>query len=389
MGMDADSSSIPANSAMLRKGDHMSIKNVFPEIVSFENVLQAYRDVRAGDRYGVEWLRFWGSLEKNIHTLAGRMKDLDLPPDTYHSFYVYEPKLRKIVSADPMTKVIQRAAYNVLNPLISKGFITDTYSCVKGRGQLAAMQRLSGWTRYVSRDDAKWYYLKMDIEKFFYRVDHQILMQIIKKKIGDKRAVRLLEHYICEASMPFGLPVGISDPMEVADEDMLWDVGITIGGGLSHMYGNMYMDPLDQLAKRSFGIKYYIRYMDDIIILSDDKEGLNRYRREFSDFLGDTLRLRLNNRTAIRPVSQGIEFVGYRIWPSHVRLRKSTSLRMKRRLKALQERYREHEVDLDTVRSSVMSYKALMKHCDCRALEKKIFSGFVLTHNRKGETDDR
>lgn len=195
--------------------------------------------------------------------------------------------------------------------------------------------------------------------------------------------MRLIEHYICEASSAFGLPLGVKNPMDVPDKELLWDVGITIGGGLSHMFGNMYLDPLDQMAKRTFGIKKYIRLMDDIIILSQDKSELQRYKKEFSDFLSDGLKLRLNNKTAIRPIGQGMEFVGYRIWPHQVRLRKSTSLRMKRRLKKIQDKYRDYEISFSEANDTVMSYKALMKHCDCIALEQKIFSNFVLSHNAK------
>lgn len=361
----------------------MSIKNLFEEISSFENILIAEKDVRAGGRYDSEELTFWGRYEDNLHAITEAVQTLNFPPDLYRSFYVYEPKLRKIVCADYITKVIQRAVYNVLNPKVCQGFITDTYSCVKGRGQLNAMLRLSEWVNYVTNSGRTWYYLKADVEKFFYRIDHEILMKIIRKKVGDKKAVRIMEHYICEASKPFGLPLGVKNPMDISDDEMLWDVGITIGGGLSHMHGNMYLDPLDQMAKRTYGIRYYIRYMDDVIVLSDNKEDLNRYKREFSDFLKDELRLRLNNKTAIRPVSQGIEFVGFRIWPGYVRLRKSTSLHMKRHLKEMQEKYRRYEVSFSKVNETVMSYKALMKHCDCRALEKKIFSEFVLTHNPK------
>lgn len=361
----------------------MSIKNIFTEITSFNNILLAEQNVRAGSRYDKEELAFWKEYEDNLHYISESMQNLNFPPDTYRSFYVYEPKLRKIVCSDYTTKVIQRAVYNTLNPLVCKGFITDTYSCVKGRGQLSAMFRLSEWINYVNSSGKQWYYLKMDVEKFFYRIDHEILMKIIRKKIGDKKAVRIMEHYICEASKPFGLPLGVKNPMDIPDDEMLWDVGITIGGGLSHMHGNMYLDSLDQLAKRTYGIKYFIRYMDDVIVLSDNKEDLNRYKKEFSDFLGDELRLRLNNKTAIRPVSQGIEFVGFRIWPGYVRLRKSTSLHMKRHLKEMREKYRRYEVSFSKVNETVMSYKALMKHCDCRALERKIFSEFVLTHNAK------
>ncbi|MCD8216674.1 MAG: hypothetical protein LUD01_01280, partial [Clostridiales bacterium] len=219
----------------------MSIKNVYPQISSFENVMQAEKDVRAGNRYGGEELEFWSDYEDNIHFIVDSLQSLKFPPDTYRSFYVYEPKLRKIVCSDYTTKVIHRAAYNVLNPLVCKTFITDTFSCVKERGQLHAMQRLSEWVNYVSQSGTTWYYLKEDVEKFFYRMDHEVLMKIHRKKISDSRANRFAEHYICEASVPFGLPLGVKNPMDISEEEMLWNVGISIGGGLSHMYGNMYM----------------------------------------------------------------------------------------------------------------------------------------------------
>lgn len=361
----------------------MSIKNIFPKMSSFDSMLQADKDTRAGSRYGKEELVFWGDYEGNLHEISDRIQNLDFPPDRYRSFYVYEPKLRKIICSDYVTKVIQRAAYNALKPEVCKGFITDTYSCIEERGQLKAMQKLAEEVNYACESGKDWYYLKMDVEKFFYRIDHEILMKIIRKKIGDRKAVRLMEHYICEASMPFGLPLGVKNPMDIDEKDMLWDVGITIGGGLSHLYSNMYLDPLDQFSKRTLGIKVYKRYADDIIILSEDKAKLQTYKKEITDFLWDVLRLRLNNKTAIRPISQGIEFVGYRIWPHKVTIRKSTSLRMKRNLKKKQEQYRNYELSLAEVNDTVMSYKALMKHCDCKALDKKIFDNFVLTHNPK------
>lgn len=383
VGMNADSTGLSQGISQCSKGDNMPIKNVFDDMSSFDSILRAEYDVRAGSRYDREELLFWGSYEDNLHSLAEAVQNLDFPPDRYRSFYVYEPKLRKIICSDYKTKIIQRAAYNAINPLVCKGFISDTYSCVKERGQIKAMQRLAGWVDYVTAGGGNWYYLKMDVEKFFYRIDHEILMKIIRKKICDRRAVRVMEHYICEASKPFGLPLGVKNPMDIDEKDMLWDVGITIGGGLSHMHGNMYLDPVDQLAKRSLGVKYYIRYMDDIIILSENKEELHRYKREISDYLNGELKLRLNSKTAIRPVTQGIEFVGFRIWPRRVYLRKSTSLHMKRHLREMQERYRNYEVSLEEVHDTIMSYKALMKHCDCEALDKKIFENFVLTHNPK------
>ena len=170
----------------------MSIKNIYTEITSFENLLQAEKDSRAGKRYETEQLQFWGDLEGNLHSVMDRLRTHEYPPDIYHHFYVYEPKLRKVIYSDYTTKVIQRAAYNVLNPLVCKGMISDTYSCIKERGQLKSMQRLAEWVDYCEKSGERWYYLKMDVAKFFYRMNHEILMNIIRKKIGDKQAVRFL-----------------------------------------------------------------------------------------------------------------------------------------------------------------------------------------------------
>lgn len=365
------------------EGDNMSIRNVFEQITSFENLLIAEKDSAASKRYTNEVLSFRYDYEDNILDIREALINLQPPETIFRSFYVYEPKIRKVIFVDYKTKIIQRALYNVLNPLVCKGFITDTYSCVKGRGQLKAMQRLYGWMKYVNNSGKKWYYLKMDIEKFFYRMDHDVLISILEKKIGDKRTLKLLKHYISDSSIPFGLPLGIKSPLEIRQSDMLWDKGIPIGGGLSHMFGNMYLDKLDQECKRNLSIHYYIRYMDDVIILSDSKEQLWQWKHHIEDFLMKELKLNLNKKTAIRPISQGVEFVGYRIWPTHVTLRKSTSLRMKRRLKVLRVKYRDYQISLDKVFQTIASYTAMMHQCNCKLLEKKILDEYVLTHNRE------
>jgi len=359
------------------------IKNVFERITSFENILQAAKDCSEGRRYEKEQLHFWERMEENCHYISEAMHSLNLPPDHYRYFYVWEPKLRKVIYSDFTTKVIARAIYNVLNPEFCKHFIEDSYSCIKDKGQLAAMQRLSGWMNYVGKSGKQWYYLKLDIEKFFYRIDHQIMMDILKKKVADQRVLEILRHYLCEASMAFGLPLGIKNPMFVKQNEMLWDIGISIGGGLSHMYGNVYLNELDQFCKRDLRVHYYIRFMDDVIILGDSKPYLHDLLATLSDFVENRLHLHFNQKTAIRPIGQGVEFVGYMIKPGNVRLRKSTSLRMKRRLKHKMEQYRDYQIDFAKADQTVQSYIAMMSHCNCDALRKKIFDNLVFTHNKE------
>lgn len=362
----------------------MSIKNVFEEIVSFENLLRAEKEVGSG-RKGLKpnVLKFREDLENNLFDLRERVTNLEPPKPNYHIFYVFEPKVRKVIDIDYKNKIIQRAIYDVINPLLCKGFITDTYSCITGRGQLSAMLRLYEWEKYVSRKKCPWFYLKSDVTKFFYRIPHDKLCEVIDKKIGDKRAAALIKFYILDKSIPFGLPLDGS-ALGTPTDEMLWDIGIAIGGGLSHMLGNMYLDSLDQYIKRTLSADFYARYMDDGIILSDDKSQLHIWQKNIEDYLRDELRLNLNNKTMICPIDKGVEWVGCRIWPTHVTIRKSTSLRMKRWLRVLQKRYTAGEVTFERVTQTVNSYKAMMKHCDCHNLDKKIFTDFVLTRSTEG-----
>lgn len=358
----------------------MSIRNVYSTITSYENIMKAENDASVGRREEREVLEFRADYEDNIYDVVHALKDGVVPPTTYKHFYLQTPKVRKVIFIDHMSKIIQRSMYNVLNPLVCKGFITHSFSCIEGRGQLSAMQTVQGWMKYAASTGKKWYYYKLDVEKFFYRIDHSVMMEIFEKKISDKRTLNLLDHYLNHATVPFGLPLGIKSPVIPMDM-MLWDVGIAIGGGLSHMEANMYLDVLDQVCKRKLRILFYARYMDDVIILSDDKIQLHEWKDFIQEFLRERLKLVLNDRCAMRPIGQGIEFVGYRIWPTYVTLRKSTTLRMKRHLADVARMYRDYEITLERAFQTAASYEGMMKHCNCSQLRRKVWKDFVLTHN--------
>lgn len=143
---------------------------------------------------------------------------------------------------------------------------------------------------------------------------------------------------------------------------------------------NVYLDALDQFCKRELQIHCYVRYMDDVIILSSSKAQLQEWKVRIASFLETELELQLNNKTCIRPINQGIEFVGYRVWPDKVVLRKKTTLHIKRVLKAKKEAYRVKEISFKQATDTLQSYLGMMKYCDCDALKEKILDDFVLTH---------
>lgn len=357
----------------------MTIRNVYYEITSFHTLMVADTHVSKGKRENTERLRFYDNREGNPEEISTLLRAGKVPKVEYHSFYVYVPKVRKVIFIDYWSKVVQRAIYDVLNPKICRMFIEHTYACVKGRGQLAAMEQLYTWMRETRTSGTEWYYYKFDVAKFFYRIDHEMLMDICRKKIDDPRTVDLLGYYINNDAVPFGMPLD-ANQLTITEEQMLYDLGIPIGGGLSHMLGNMYLDPLDQFCKRVLGIKRYIRYMDDIIILDNDKERLKEYGRRMTQFLEERLHLNFNNKTALRPVRVGCEFVGYVIYNDHVILRKSTTLRMKRTLRKTRQDYHDNLITFKEANATMQSYLAMLSHVDCKKFKEKLLDEFVLTH---------
>ena len=357
----------------------MTIRNVYYEITSFHTLMVADTHVSKGKRENTERLRFYDNREGNLEEISTLLRAGKVPKVEYHSFYVYVPKVRKVIFIDYWSKVVQRAIYDVLNPKICRTFIEHTYACVKGRGQLAAMEQLYTWMRETRTSGTEWYYYKFDVAKFFYRIDHEKLMDICRKKIDDPRTVDLLGYYINNDAVPFGMPLD-ANQLTITEEQMLYDLGIPIGGGLSHMLGNMYLDPLDQFCKRVLGIKRYIRYMDDIIILDNDKERLKEYGRRMTQFLEERLHLNFNNKTALRPVRVGCEFVGFVIYNDHVILRKSTTLRMKRTLRKTRQDYHDNLITFKEANATMQSYLAMLSHVDCKKFKEKLLDEFVLTH---------
>ena len=357
----------------------MAIRNIYYEMTSFHSLMIAERECANGKRENRERLYFYDNLEDNLEEISRLLRDGKVPKVEYRSFYVYVPKVRKVIYIDYWSKVVQRTIYDALNPKICKTFIEDTYACIKGRGQLAAMERLYSWMQETRTSGVEWYYYKFDVAKFFYRIDHEILMDLCRKKIDDDRTVDLIGYYVNNDAIPFGMPLD-ADQLTITEDQMLYELGIPIGGGLSHMLGNLYLDPLDQFCKRVLGIKRYIRYMDDIIILDTDKERLMEYGRRMTEFIKEQLHLNFNNKTALRPVRVGCEFVGYVIYDDHVILRKSTTLRMKRRLREVRQDYHDGKITFQEANATMQSYLAMLSHVDCKKFKDKLLGEFVLTH---------
>lgn len=358
-----------------------TVKNIYEKIYDFDNIYNAYLNARKGKRFRDEVLEFSSNLEENIIDIQNELMWKTYSVGKYHQFIITDPKRRLIMALSFRDRVIQWAIYRQIYPLFDRRFIYDSYGCRYGKGTLAAVNRLQYWLKQAYRSEDDYYYLKLDISKFFYSVNHDILMNILKKTIADKDTLNLLRTIISSESNK-GLPNGfISDCYPTNEAGEL--SGLPIGNLTSQIFANIYLNELDQFCKHELKIHYYIRYMDDIIILHKSKQALHEMKSEIERFINKRLGLCLNDKTAIRPVTMGIEFVGYRVWGSHKKIRKKSVIKMKQRIKEIQHLYKVGSIEFSDVKATMASYFGLLKHCDSFRFRKRLSETLVFKRKSK------
>lgn len=349
-----------------------TIQNAWQVICSFEWLLYANMNARKGKRYRLEVMAFASRLEDNLIVIQLSMTDGTYILGPYRKLWVYVPKKRLVMALEYPDRIVQWSIYQYLMPVYDKLFIEDSYACRKNKGSHRAADRLQYWMRQVSRKPGPgWYYLKLDISKYFYRVDHEKLLTILARRIKDPELMAFIRGVVNSTAEPFGLPRGRT-PQDTPPEEWLYDVGMPIGNLTSQLFANIYLNELDQYCKHQLKIHYYIRYMDDIIILGPDKETLHRWKADIEIFLMDELALDLNDKTSIRPVRNGVEFVGVRIWPTHMKLRKSTVGRMKREVRAISAKYAAGEMSRLDFERRAASIRGLLEHTDSASLRGRL-----------------
>lgn len=360
-------------------------KHIYEKIYDFDNIYNAYLNARKGKRFRTDALQFSSNLEENLIEIQNELIWKTYQVGKYNQFIITDPKRRLIMALCFKDRVVQWAVYRQLYPIFDKRFIYDSYGCRNGKGSLPAVKRLQYWLRQVDRREDKYYYLKLDISKFFYSINHDILINILRKTIADNDTIDLLKTIISSESN-VGLPDGFIADCYPADEAGEYS-GLPIGNLTSQMFANVYLNELDQFCKHTLKTHYYIRYMDDIIILHKDKKHLNKIKNDIERFLNKRLGLCLNDKTAIRPVNMGIEFVGYRVWATHIKIRKKSIIRMKQRLNEVKSLYAKGLIDIDDVKATVASYFGFMKNCNSYNLRKKLSETLVFKRNSPSNDD--
>ena len=344
----------------------------FDTITEFAWLERAYRNARKNKRFRPQVMQFTDRLEDNLLDIQAALRDGSYSFGPYRRLWVHIPKKRLVMALKFSDRVVQWSIYQILNPYFDRLFIEDSYACRIGKGSYAAAARLQYWMRQVERKEGGgWVYLKLDISKYFYRVDHNRLLAILGRRIKDPRLMALLRQIIDSSDEPFGLPPGYG-PADLAFESWLYNVGMPIGNLTSQLFANIYLNDLDQYAKHALLVHFYIRYMDDIIILARNREEAQRIWTAIDAFLRTELALDLNGKTTIRPVAEGVEFVGLRIWTTHMKLRKSTVGRIKAEVRKISADYFTGEMTAEAYQRRVASISGLLTHTASASLRWRL-----------------
>ncbi|TAN41080.1 MAG: RNA-dependent DNA polymerase [Nitrospirae bacterium] len=338
--------------------------NLFSKIASFETLYAASRKARKGKRLKDSVMAF----EKNIEVELFRLKEELIAgryrPGTYNEFTIYERKPRKISAAPYRDRVVHHALCNIIEPIFDKTFISESYACRKGKGTHSALDRFTAFCRKNK------YVLKTDIRKYFASIDHEILFEKIAKKIKCRDTLWLVKLIIDNSNR--------QEPVnDYFEGDSLFEPvdrrkGIPIGNLTSQLFANIYLNALDHFIKEVLGCRCYIRYVDDITVFGNDKKRLWEIKAGIEKFLiKDRLKLH-PKKTVVIPASAGVDHLGYRIFQTHRRLRKDTSLRFAGRLRNLRRLFGQRVITFAKMNASVQSWLGHAKHADTYGLRIKI-----------------
>jgi RNA-directed DNA polymerase len=332
-------------------------KNLLPRVAAFENLVRAFGEASRGKRDQPDVQRFEFALEERLWEITRELEAERYQWGGYRAFWIFDPKQRLIRAAPFRDRVVHHALYQVLAPIVERGYITDSYACRVGRGSLAAVRR---YEEYVRRQGGRGYVLKGDVMQYFPSVNHAVLQGLLRRKIGDARVLRLLDRLIASGDEGGG-------------------TGMPIGNLTSQLFANLYLDPLDHFVKEVLRRRFYIRYMDDFVILAEEKAELWEVLGAVEGFLLERLRLSLQwQRTSVTPVAAGVDFLGYVVFPAgHKRVRRRNVTRFRRRLVRLEAGRAQETIPFAHARQSIASWLGLARHASAFRLSR----GLLLEHD--------
>lgn len=330
----------------------------YNDIISLENLLLAWKEFLRGKKGKPDVQEFEMNLMKNIIALHGELKNKTYGHGGYLAFNISDPKPRNIHKASVRDRLLHHAVYRILYPCFDRLFIHDSYSCRVGKGTHRAIKRFEEFSRKVSKNNTKQcWVLKCDIRKFFASIHQGTLIGILEKHIADKDVIWLLSEIVHSFH---SIKTGI---------------GLPLGNLTSQLLVNIYMNEFDSWMKHKMKAGRYLRYADDFLVLSEDRDFLLELIPRIADFLDENLKLELHpDKVFIKTIYSGVDFLGWVHFPNHRVLRTATKSKMFRNLKAKPEEKRGN---------SASSYLGMLKWGNGYKLSQRVV--FTLPDQQRGQ----
>ncbi len=322
------------------------------ETITREDLFCAWRTFQKGKMKKVDVLAFALCAEEHIHDLWADVRDEKYQHGFYTTFQIRDPKLRTISKASVRDRLLHQTIFTYLESSFERGFIYDSYASRRGKGMLAMLERFEDFAHRISCGNKKTVWvLKCDIRKFFDSVDHAVLQTRMCEKVTSPQVRDLVGEVVRSFSTRPGK-------------------GIPLGNITSQIFANVYLDILDQFVKRNLGVKYYMRYADDIVILSDSREMLVDYLQEIRVFLRERLHLELHpHKISIRSWRQGVDILGYISYPGYRMLRTKTKHRIRKHVWNKKQMLANGLISQEDYAQTAASYRGRIQHAWSEELE--------------------
>jgi len=345
--------------------------NLYDKLCSYDNLMKAFKKARKGKSKKWYVNRFENNLENNLLQLKYELETLTYYPKLLKRFIIRDPKTRVIHASHFRDRIVHHALCNVIEPIFDKTFIYDSYANRKRKGTHAGLKRFDYFKRKVSQNgklvrNAKdnnmvvAYVLKADIKHYFDTVDHDILINIIKRKIKDESIIWLIQKILDNHDFK------------------ILNKGMPIGNLTSQFFANVYLNELDYFIKHKLKAKYYLRYVDDFVILHRSKEALEDYKIQINEFL-KTIKLELHpEKSRVIPLHNCVSLLGFRIFYHYKLPRKSNIRKFERKMVDLIGKYKRGKIDKEKLMESIEGWCAYARHGNTYKFRKKYNSPLQL-----------
>ena len=330
-----------------------TIRNKYYKYLTYEKLMEAHIKSRKGKGLRKEIILFNLKQEEYILWLLEELRNKTYKHGGYTSFYVTEPKVRKIEKSRYLDRIVHRwLVDNFLAPAFVPQFIQNSYACLKQRGMHRAAIYVQDSMKHCIRIWNEYYILKMDIAKYFDNINKEILLNIIKKKIKDENILWLINEILYAQKR---------------------EKGLEIGNYTSQMFANIYLNEIDQYIKHNLKIKYYCRYLDDSIVIVKTKKEAKNALEKIKIFLKENLGLELNEKTQIIKSTQGVNFCGYKINEYRMKLRDKGKQKLKKKVKKLTLKIKNGEITSKEAKKYLAGHMGYIKYADANNLLEKLF----------------